>query len=147
MLTHRLPLLVGLASLTWSLAPQAHACLPWPEEILHPSREPLGLTTADFNGDGYLDVAAAMWTAGLELHPGTAGGFAPALPLAHGVGVPADVAAGDFDGDGDADLVVSGSSNQIAWLENTGAAFAPSVQVGAESNAWVQGADVDADGT
>ncbi|MDC0668667.1 FG-GAP repeat domain-containing protein [Nannocystis radixulma] len=72
------------------------------------SQAPSSLGLADLDGDGDLDLFAALPTGAIELafNDGV-GGFAPGGSVDLGAPAPAmQIAAGDFDGDADADLVV-----------------------------------------
>ena len=67
--------------------------------------DPGGLTLADLDGDGDVDLVDAG-AAGLQLYRNDGGKFT-AMPLDAALTAPATAAiAGDYDNDGDADLLV-----------------------------------------
>jgi len=70
----------------------------------------LGISVADFNGDGKPDVVSRHDGIIVMLNSGD-GGFGPPRPLAlpTGVDTPLAFATGDMNGDGKADIVVAGS--------------------------------------
>jgi uncharacterized repeat protein (TIGR01451 family) len=80
---------------------------------------PVSLSAADFDGDGYPDLAVANFVSGtvdLLLNKGQ-GVFAPALGSPYRpVSLPLSLAAGDYDGDGGPDLAVSSASGTVAIL-------------------------------
>jgi hypothetical protein len=92
-----------------------------PHSVFTTGDGPVGLTIADFTGDGFLDVATAnygaVWgqsnTIALLRHNGLTGPAAGFLaPVSYVVGVnPQRLAAADVDGDGHADLAVG-------WIDN-----------------------------
>jgi hypothetical protein len=108
----------------------------------------LGLNVADYDGDGHLDVAVAMFGAeaiAFLLNDGLGG----LLPRAeHAVGSrPISLASGDLDGDGDVDLVVNRYYDDVAVLRNAGAAaFGEPEVYGVASAEELALADVTGDG-
>ena len=112
---------------------------------------PDGIDVADVDGDGVLDVLAALPQA-LALAVGNGDGtFQPPGLFIVATGA-RDVVAGDLDGDGDTDAVVGHSSDQISVLENIGIGFGfpetyASIATGSfDSDANLILADVDGDG-
>ena len=78
---------------------------------------PQSVVTADFNGDGKIDLAAANNASGnvsVRLGNG-AGGFGAVSQFAAGAG-PLSVAAGDFDNDGKVDLAKLRFDGEIAYV-------------------------------
>ncbi|MBD1208387.1 MAG: VCBS repeat-containing protein [Ignavibacteria bacterium] len=111
---------------------------------------PESITSADFDGDGDLDVAIANFgsaNTSILLNTG-AGAFAGAVN--YGVGSqPYSVISGDFDNDGDLDVATANNGiDNVSVLLNTGAgAFAAAVNygVGSQPRAITSG-DFDGDG-
>ena len=82
---------------------------------------PTAITTADFNGDGRPDIAAADFSSAILVRLGNgSGGFGSltSVPLAFGAN---GIVAGDFDRDGKTDLAVSGGLTNYAILIGNGA--------------------------
>jgi hypothetical protein len=111
------------------------------------------LVTADFSGDGYVDVAVADSADRIFvlLNQGN-GTFAPYVPYEVGPR-PTSLTSADFDGDGDVDLAValysqSPNMNSVTVLLNQGdGTFALSAGYGVGSNpASITNADLDNDG-
>ncbi len=69
------------------------------------------MTSADLDGDGFADLATAMWGYGdpnrLVLLYGKGHGLFDPVPLDTGETVPTSIAAGDINGDGSVDLVTT----------------------------------------
>jgi hypothetical protein len=85
---------------------------------------PLGVTVADFNGDGKLDLAVAnVNSANVSVMLGTGtGSFGTATNFAVGVN-PQQVTVADFNGDGKLDLAVTNANpgfNNVSILLGTG---------------------------
>jgi hypothetical protein len=99
-----------------------------------PANYPAGIypewtVSADFNGDGKLDLAVAGYETGVSVLLGNGDGtFRPAVSYATGA-YPLWIAAGDFDQDGKQDLVVpdSGSNMVSVLLGNGDGTFQPHV--------------------
>jgi hypothetical protein len=82
-------------------------------------RRPMGIATADFNGDGILDLAAARYGVGVDVLYGDGHGdfdFSCEYPVFYAAD---DVLATDLDGDGFTDIVVSnGGADSVTVLYN-----------------------------
>jgi Bacterial Ig-like domain (group 3)/FG-GAP-like repeat/FG-GAP repeat len=90
---------------------------------------PLGITLADFNGDGILDLAvacAAGTTVDVLLGKGD-GSFQPMVRYQVGRG-PSDIAAADFLGDGVPDIAVTNVSDNTASVLLGGTATAGQIK-------------------
>ena len=110
------------------------ACLPtfMPSTDTTVGLDPHAVVVADFNSDGFLDVATANTATNdvtVLLGIGT-GAFAAAVSYPVGVN-PSSLAAGDFSGDGVPDLAVTNtSSNDVSILVNSGTGtFVPGASV------------------
>jgi len=114
-----------------------------------PSTLPYGITTADFNADGYSDVASANWNkndVSVLLNDG-AGNFSEAIyPVVKG---PQDLISADFNGDGNLDLAVSNQQStvvSILWGDGTGVFSAPENYAAGGSPMVLTGGDFNSDG-
>lgn len=84
---------------------------------------PFGIEVGDFNGDGWMDIAACDYVGGgVHIAPGTALTFAFGDEIVINVGGgPIDLVAADFTGDGLQDFAVSRTNlSDIAILRNEG---------------------------
>ena len=111
---------------------------------------PTSVVTADFNRDGYADVAIVSATSNIVsvLLGGGNGGFTAAYFYSVG-SAPVSVAIGDFNGDGKPDLVVANSiSNNVSILLGNGdGTFQPAVNYAEGTNPfWVAVGDFNGDG-
>jgi hypothetical protein len=130
------------------------------------------LAVGDFNGDGRLDVAAALAGTGAEYQNGHLvavllgngdGTFQPAQILDTGSGsIPTSVVAGDFNGDGKLDLAIAdaGTGDISVFLGNGDGTFQPERRfaagvhsanefefIGPYDTLYLKAADFDRDGT
>ncbi|MEM7305530.1 MAG: VCBS repeat-containing protein [Planctomycetota bacterium] len=123
-------------------------------QLIELGARPTDITTADFDGDGVLDVAVTDEELGdVAVHLGTGGGaFAPSTQyLLAGEGWA--VATADFDADGSLDLALSvdafAATDFLTVLAGTGTgAFLPSQFLfGPDGPRSLASADLDANGT
>jgi hypothetical protein len=88
-----------------------------PKFALANGQNPGGLATADYNSDGWPDIACGSQYTHLFVHLSDGrGGFKPPAPYLEGTSRRQPVFAGDLDGDGDADLVVTEYQSRYATI-------------------------------
>ncbi|MBY0526875.1 MAG: FG-GAP-like repeat-containing protein [Gemmataceae bacterium] len=111
---------------------------------------PFDLVTADFNGDGNVDVAAASLFGQITVVLGNGDGSFQTPVSYHSGANPTQLTAGDFNGDGVIDLAVSNYGNStVGILLGTGSGtFEPVVSIAASGglNGIIAG-DFNNDGT
>lgn len=137
-------------SFTWSFVIQT---VPETGGFTHAgyiSGGPNSLIAADFNDDGWVDMAGSDYTPGtlhIYINNGSAG-FAPEI-IANVGTAPWDLTAADFDGDGDVDIAVANEmSNDATILMNDGSGgftIHATIAVGNYPRGITQG-DFDGDG-
>jgi hypothetical protein len=105
------------------------------------------LVTADFNGDGNLDLAAVNWDYSVNVFLGNGDGTFQS-PRTLGTGMtPHSLVAADFNGDGIPDLVVASYDNWGLWLGNGDGTFQTPVNSDEiEGPSWVAVGDFNGDG-
>jgi uncharacterized protein (TIGR03437 family) len=105
---------------------------------------PVGVAAADFNGDGYPDLAVANYGSGnVSVLLGSATGFTSASgsPFASGAS-PASVAVGDFDGQSKPSLAAANESDNTVTILLNGTTLPMSVVSGASFTSPVSGGSV-----
>ena len=95
------------------------------QQTILSTAQPFGssVIVADFDGDGWPDVAAAsLYDSQISWYRNTRGGtFSPAIVISTTGSAPASIAAADIDSDGRVDLVVGSLSGpKIIWFRNVG---------------------------
>jgi hypothetical protein len=135
-------IVLGLTA-PWAFARPAQGDVVFaPAEPYPVGNVPIGVTVADVDGDGALDVISANSSSGdlsLLLNNGD-GTLATEVRLDAGGGIPRLAAVGDIDDDGDADLVASireGPGTIAVFLAESPGVFAPAVQYGTTNVSFV----------
>jgi hypothetical protein len=113
----------------FSFGVQLHAQVCFiPADSFQVGKHPVSVTKADFNGDGYLDLATASPDSNnISVLIGTGTGhFAPAINYRITGCTPVSITSADFNNDGNIDLVtselsaISGTSNYITVFTGVG---------------------------
>lgn len=109
-------------------------------------RFPSWVVVGDFNGDGYIDIAAAS-IQDVSVFPGTGnGGFGPPVN-SPAESAQAGIVAGNFNGDGYTDLAVCEPSGVGILLGSAGGAFGPETIYGSlECTGTIAAGDFNGDG-
>lgn len=109
-----------------------------------------GLTGADFDGDGDIDLASTRWLSsgavGIVMNNGD-GAFLP--PEVHAIEEGGELLSADLDGDGDIDLAVRGQgSGRVYILKNNGdgSFLAPQSVYQGVGGPGIAAGDIDSDG-
>jgi hypothetical protein len=107
-----------------------------------------GVVAADFNNDGYLDLAVTDTTGTVQIYLGNGNGTfitgtSLSLYAGGGTGAALPIATGDFNGDGNADLVVGGSAILLGNGDGTFKVGTSAPNAGGEN---AQVADLNGDG-
>jgi len=114
----------------------------------------MGIDSADFNGDGFMDfIAASSWYHGVYIYLGNGDGtFQSPINILYGLNS-RSVCAGDFDNDGDDDFLFGFSevypySNPVMFYPNNGdGTFGEPVNIGLPSFTYaIADGDIDNDG-
>src|SRR5262245_61304542 len=108
---------------------------------------PQAVATADFNGDGKLDLAVTSGSTTVSVLLGNGNGtFQPAVDYATGSS-PRSIAVGDFNGDHKLDIVTANTSDVTVLLGNGDGTFQAPTSIGVGSDpASVAVGDFNADG-
>ena len=144
-------MLLGLTA-GWAFASPASGDAVFEPAVPYPvGTVPIGVTVADVDGDGALDVIIANSQSGdvsLLVNNGD-GTLAAEVRLGTGGGMPRLVAVGDINDDGHVDLVASirdGPGTIAVFLAESAGVFAPAVQYGTANLSFVLAmTDVDND--
>ncbi|GAB1444662.1 hypothetical protein MASR2M41_02810 [Flammeovirgaceae bacterium] len=113
--------LLALLTISTVLLAQTPVCFS-PAVPFAVGTQPQSVTSADFDGDGKVDLAIANYSSNnvSVLMNNGAGGFVAAVNYTVGTN-PTSVTSADFNGDGKADLAIANwSSNNVSVLMNNG---------------------------
>ena len=108
-----------------------------------------GTVTADFNGDGRLDLAVVCEDSqgGMNVLLGNGDGtFKPAVAYHAGTYNDTSIAVGDFNGDGKLDIAISGFSGVTTFFGNGDGIFQTGIVASACAATWIVASDFNLDG-
>jgi hypothetical protein len=152
----------GLGNSTGTYALVAnYSATTGPNDTLDGGRDPYGITTGDFNGDGKTDIAVAgFFTNSVSIYLGAGDGtFTPGQVISIGQGFtpnagqaatnPFAIVAGDFSGHGKLDLAVANFNGTLSILPGIGdGTFGPEAEyVAGDSCAALTTGDFNGDGS
>ena len=109
------------------------------------SMEPTHIASADFNGDGRLDLVLGNVDAA-QVYLNNGAGFTPGVYLDNFPDGVQGIATGDFDNDGRPDFATTGRSLSVYRNLGGGASFAKTAYLAGENQVGIKTADMDGDG-
>ena len=109
------------------------------------SMEPTHIASADFNGDGRLDLVLGNVDAA-QVYLNNGAGFTPGVYLDNFPDGVQGIATGDFDNDGQPDFATTGRLLSVYRNLGGGASFAKTAYLAGENQVGIKTADMDGDG-
>ena len=106
---------------------------------------PTHIASADFNGDGRLDLVLGD-TDGTQIYLNTGSGFTAGISYNNFGDSVRGIATGDFDNDGKPDFAVTGRSLSVYHNVGGGTSFVKTAYLAGENGTGIKTADMDGDG-